>query len=41
LLRLYKDHAHRLKYKVIHVTFDHAWAEHYPVTLILLLVSGK
>ena len=36
---LYKEHAHKLEYKrlikfVIHVNFDHAWEEHYPVTLI-------
>ena len=33
MLRLNKEHTHRLEYKIIHVNFDHAWAEHYPVTL--------
>ena len=28
---------------IIHVNFDHAWAEHYPVTLIVLvlLLDGR
>ena len=36
--RLYKEHGQTLGYKfnvsfIIHVNFDHAWAEHYSITL--------
>ena len=36
--RLDKEHGQKLEYKchiIIHVNFDHAWGEHYPVTITL------
>ena len=41
MLRLYKEYAHKLEYIsfVIHVNFDHAVTEHYPVTLRALGVK--
>ena len=33
--RLYKERGQKLEYKylLIHVNFDQAWVEHYPITL--------
>ena len=35
-LRVYKEHARMQEYKcliIIHMNFDHAWVEDYPITL--------
>ena len=38
--RLYKEYGQKLEYKcLIHVNFDHAWAGHYPITLILIAIQ--
>ena len=38
VLKLYKEQAHRLEYIsfIIHVDFNHAWAEDYPITLNII-----
>ena len=35
MFRLYEEHAQKMEYNcLIHEDFDHAWAEHYPITLM-------
>ena len=42
VLKFYEEHAHRLEYNVsfiIHMDFDHVWAEHHPITLNVFLYT--